>query len=350
MGFFNQIKERAFEKAKEEMMQQMGLDLDAIAGMTGGGGAKKGKMTQEEYEATKPDEMRKDIRMISGCEDHQTSADVSNVASFQLPDPAGQAGGACTSTLLNFLYADEKVPEEDLSFTEVLEKMRGHLKKKGFTQIPQLSSMNPIDVNHKFDLVPETATGTRRAVMIGINYVGDSPGELSGCWNDVLNMKRYIKRVHGFKDENIVVLLDDGKHTEPTYENIINAYKRVISQSEDGDAIFLHYSGHGTKLRDDESDEHDGYDEALCPRDFQSAGMIRDDELYEILVKGLPQGAHLVSLMDCCHSGSIMDLPYVFKGDGSQLEMELNPQMNLDAFIQQISGKLEEVLRAKFGL
>ncbi len=163
---------------------------------------------------------------------------------------------------------------------------------------------------------------------LSMETTGDSPGELSGCWNDVLNMKRYIKRVHGFKDENIVVLLDDGKHTEPTYKNIINAYKRVISQSEDGDAIFLHYSGtfpachllpvergeahiassllitgHGTKLRDDESEEHDGYDEALCPRDFQSAGMIRDDELYDILVKGLPKGAHLVSLMDCCHSG-----------------------------------------------
>jgi hypothetical protein len=59
------------------------------------------------------------------------------------------------------------------SFTEVLEKMREHLKKKGFSQIPQLSSMNPIDVNHKFDLVPDTATGVRRAVMIGINYVGE---------------------------------------------------------------------------------------------------------------------------------------------------------------------------------
>lgn len=92
MGFFNKIKEQAFEKAKEEMMQQMGLDLDAIAGTAGGGGASKnGKMTQEEYEATKPDEMRKDIRMISGCDDHQTSADVSNVASFQLPDPAGMS-------------------------------------------------------------------------------------------------------------------------------------------------------------------------------------------------------------------------------------------------------------------
>jgi hypothetical protein len=37
-----------------------------------------------------------DIRMFSGCEDAQTSADVSSVGDFQLPDPAGKAGGACT--------------------------------------------------------------------------------------------------------------------------------------------------------------------------------------------------------------------------------------------------------------
>ena len=39
------------------------------------------------------------------------------------------------------------------------------------------------------------------------------------------------------------MLLDDGNHTEPTYENIIDAYKTIVSQSEDGDCIFLHYSG-----------------------------------------------------------------------------------------------------------
>ena len=126
--------------------------------------------------------------MISGCEDKQTSADVSNVGAFKLPDPAGRAGGACTSTLLNILYKDEQVPEDDLSFTEVLTKMRESLKKGGFTQIPQLTSANAIDVNTDFDLVPKTATGTKRAVMIGINYVGHDPGELRGCHNDVLNM------------------------------------------------------------------------------------------------------------------------------------------------------------------
>jgi len=31
-----------------------------------------------------------EVRMISGCKDEQTSADVSNVANFSLPDPAGK--------------------------------------------------------------------------------------------------------------------------------------------------------------------------------------------------------------------------------------------------------------------
>ena len=112
-----------------------------------------------------------------------------------------------------------------ISFTEVLESTREFLQENRYEQIPQLSSMNPIDVNTKFDLVPDTKRGTKRAVMIGINYVGkllactrralclfrrsfccpehiletlsccmdsssficqgDNPGELSGCWNDV---------------------------------------------------------------------------------------------------------------------------------------------------------------------
>lgn len=154
--------------------------------------------------------------------------------------------------------------------------------------------------------------------------------------------------VHGFEEENIVILLDDGEHTEPTAENIINAYKQVIADSEEEDAIFLHYSGHGTKIRDDDhNEESDGFDEALCPRDFKSAGMIRDDDLYDILVKGCPDGVHVVSLMDCCHSGTIMDLPYIFKADGAQTEMMLDPEMNIEAFVQQITGKLKDMLLAK---
>lgn len=163
---------------------------------------------QSNFEDNKPDSMRnKDIRMISGCEDRQTSADVSNVSEFSLPDPAGRAGGACTSTLLNILYKDEHVPEDDLSFTEVLSKMRKNLRKGGYDQIPQLTSLNKIDVNTDFDLVPESATGVRRAVMIGINYVGHDSGELSGCHNDVLNMVRKRSVEFLYKRDDIIIIL-----------------------------------------------------------------------------------------------------------------------------------------------
>jgi hypothetical protein len=42
----------------------------------------------------------------------------------------------------------------------------------------------------------------------------------------------YIKDVHGFEDENITILMDDGEHTEPTYENIVDAFSTLVSESE----------------------------------------------------------------------------------------------------------------------
>lgn len=97
---------------------------------------------------------------------------------FHLPDPAGRGGGACTSTLLSILYKDEQQPSRDLSFVEVLDQMRIELGRKRFEQIPQLTSTQELDLTHKFDLVPDGFHGNKYAVMVGINYIGHSPGEL----------------------------------------------------------------------------------------------------------------------------------------------------------------------------
>nr|B7G6D3.2 RecName: Full=Metacaspase III c; Short=PtMCA-IIIc; Contains: RecName: Full=Small subunit p10; Contains: RecName: Full=Large subunit p20 [Phaeodactylum tricornutum CCAP 1055/1] len=283
------------------------------------------RQLREQFEKKKPEALQADIRMISGCQDVQTSADVSNVSSFQLPDPAGNAGGACTSTLLNVLYKDHQTPEDTMSFVELLNKMRENLEAKGFSQVPQLTASHPIDVNDDFDLVPPAATGTRRALLIGINYVGHEQGVLRGCHNDVKNMVEYIKAVHGFEDENITILMDDGEHTAPTHANMIAAYKKIVALSKADDALFCHFSGHGAKIRDDDrGEEDDGYDETLVPIDYHENGMIRDDDLYDILIKPLVQGVHLVCLMDCCHSGTVLDLPYVYKADGNFTEMEID--------------------------
>lgn len=100
--------------------------------------------------------------------------------------------------MLKVLYADHKAPDKDLSFQEVLLQMRDILKKSSYTQIPQLTSSRQLDVHSPFEIVPSGFSGTKRAVMIGINYVGQQ-GELSGCHNDAKNMMEYIKDIHGFK-------------------------------------------------------------------------------------------------------------------------------------------------------
>lgn len=242
----------------------------------------------------------------NSCEDKQTSADVSNVNSFQLPDPAGRAGGALTSALLHITYADHHDTGKDLTFKETLMSVRTKLQGKGFEQIPQLSSSRPTNLDEKFTLIQDDFSGKRRAVMIGINYIGDDPGELRGCHYDVHNMKNYIMACHGFEEDDIVLLLDDGENIEPTAANIMSAFKKLAADAEPGDALFVHYSGHGCSIRDDDGDEDDGQDEALCPRDYATAGVLRDDDVLAMLIAPLPEGCRLTCIMDCCHSGTIV--------------------------------------------
>jgi hypothetical protein len=81
--------------------------------------------------------------------------------------------------------------------------------------------------------------------------------------------------------------------------------------------------GHGGKLKDQDGDEEDGYDETLVPLDYVEAGQIRDDDLYDILVAPMKKGVFATCIMDCCHSGTVLDLPFTFAADGKQQEMGL---------------------------
>jgi len=80
--------------------------------------------------------------------------------------------------------------------------------------------------------------------------------------------------------------------------------------------LFFHFSGHGAQQEDPSYSEEDGYDETICPADFNSAGMIVDDEIFDLIVAPLPPGAKLTAVMDCCHSGTGLDLPFTLQRGG----------------------------------
>lgn len=58
--------------------------------------------------------------------------------------------------------------------------------------------------------------------------------------------------------------------------------------------------------------------------DFQQQGQIRDDDLLRILVRPMKEGVTMTCLMDCCHSGTVLDLPYRFTADGDKMVRQSN--------------------------
>jgi hypothetical protein len=97
----------------------------------------------------------------------------------------------------------------------------------------------------------------------------------------------------------------------PTKHNIRMAMYWLLQGSQPGDSLVFHYSGHGAQQRSYSGDEADGMDETFCPLDFETQGMIVDDEINTALVRPLPHGAKLHALIDACHSGTALDLPFL---------------------------------------
>ncbi|GBG58987.1 hypothetical protein CBR_g24336 [Chara braunii] len=80
-----------------------------------------------------------------------------------------------------------------------------------------------------------------------------------------------------------------------------------------GDCLVFYYSGHGIQVKDLDGDELDGYDEALVPVDFEKSGVMLDDEINQLIVRPLIKGVRLHAIIDACHSGTMLDLPYLCK-------------------------------------
>ncbi|KAJ5710094.1 hypothetical protein N7493_009686 [Penicillium malachiteum] len=167
-------------------------------------------------------------------------------------------------------------------------------------------------------------TGKRKALLIGINYFGQK-GQLRGCINDVKNMSTYLNQSFGYAREDMVLLTDDQQNpmSQPTKANILRAMHWLVKDAQPNDSLFFHYSGHGGQTEDLDGDEDDGYDEVIYPVDFRNAGHIVDDEMHRIMVQTLQPGVRLTAIFDSCHSGSALDLPYIYSTSGVLKEPNL---------------------------
>ena len=140
----------------------------------------------------------------------------------------------------------------------------------------------------------------KKALLVGINRYPDPANELKGCINDVLLVRETLERHYGFTEPGGVRVLTDARATTAA---ILDGLAWVAEGATPGDSLVFHYSGHGSQVPDRNGDERDGLDEILCPYDLEWDHPLSDDDL-ATAVAGIPKGALLTVILDCCHSGT----------------------------------------------
>ncbi len=156
------------------------------------------------------------------------------------------------------------------------------------------------------------AAQERRALLIGIGeYPAESEWTLVHGDNDVRIIREFLLGL-GLRGECIETITNE----KATKKGILSALERLTKIAGKGDAVYIHFSGHGQQVTDLDGDEEDGFDEAWVPYDawkkyvagvYEGENHIIDDEINVCLKKlrakvGAKGRITLVS--DACHSGS----------------------------------------------
>lgn len=180
---------------------------------------------------------------------------------------------------------------------------------------------------------------SRYAILIGINAYQERP--LEGSVQDVQRIERYLKEASTSVQIEMLTAtrsndyggtrsLMEPQHIRPTHQNVVSALTRVLSSAKAGDLVYIHYSGHGTRIGSQylHSNWSTG-DLALVLLDERNEG--REKYLYGAVLashlrKMVDKGLVLTLVLDCCFSAA------VYRHDDSMVRyLPYNPDLSKDS-------------------
>ncbi|MCM1163747.1 MAG: caspase family protein [Muribaculaceae bacterium] len=156
--------------------------------------------------------------------------------------------------------------------------------------------------------VPDGLTQTKRALVMGLGEQMDPSWQKINGDRDVPLVESMLRQ-NGFKDITTLV------NAKATKQAIVKNFSRLASKCKPGDIVYIHFSGHGQKMSDVESDETDDpWDEAWIPYDaYRTYGLndhgekhLSDDEvdaMLTVLSEKVGSTGAVVVAVDACHSG-----------------------------------------------
>ncbi len=188
------------------------------------------------------------------------------------------------------------------------------------------------------------------ALLIGIDFYESNPyyKSLQGAVRDIDKVADYLKKSLQISTKQITKLtspLQDTnsladvraarKEMPPTYENIVNAFNSVTETAKIGDLVYIHYSGHGGRVKTIFPDlkGHGQYDEGLVPMDVGNDGYyLRDVEMATLLKRMTDKGLIVTVIFDSCHSGGATRGDAQIRGnEDGKIDKETRPQNSLVA-------------------
>lgn len=176
-----------------------------------------------------------------------------------------------------------------------------------------------------------------KALLFGLNYSHCKKGQLKGCINDVYAMSRFIQSILNIPYE---LYTDDVDKKNTSYDGIVEKLYALAIESykENLDFVWIHYSGHGSSVKDVSGDEADGMDEGLVPSDYESKGILIDDILHSVMCSFNPK-TKILFVCDACHSGTILDLRYTWN-ENKRYTID-NSKSSIKSNITLISGCMD---------
>ncbi|MEP7113115.1 MAG: caspase family protein [Ilumatobacteraceae bacterium] len=145
-------------------------------------------------------------------------------------------------------------------------------------------------------------------LLVGIDAYGPPINvPLQGCLNDMHHLEQYLRGRLG--EAASIVTLTDGQATK---EGVVTGFRTHLAQAGKGDIVLFAYSGHGSQEVPPTEfafgDASGKLQNLLLSDAGQQAGdhfvwPLADKELGLLLDEVVERGAHVVAMLDCCHSG-----------------------------------------------
>jgi hypothetical protein len=142
----------------------------------------------------------------------------------------------------------------------------------------------------------------RHALIIGISrYAEANIAPLPGARIDRASATQMATAMQ-VPASNISYLQDD----QATGDNIRKALRELGEKVQDGDRVFIHYSGHGTRYNDPAIG---GCVESLLAYEGGQSGNITNREMTSLLSTITAKTDKLFVMYDACHSGGLVNMP-----------------------------------------